>query len=414
MKVYLLLAIFIAILCYCEAKKHHKKDKYNDFIKKDMKDYRRPSANPYHHGHKSGRLRGQHLQFKKHKKKGLYDVKSVHDTNWMTAPISKNCKKKCEHGEFCISNKHTGEEKCVNRKMFKEGRKLFRAFHKRKEALKGDMKGVDQKLEDMKKDLMTAEHMRDVYDLMEHYKKEPISKPKIMKHDMKVKPAEIIEAKSLKEAKSSSIDECRPREMYELKKRLTGYFVLLHTESRQKHHRMNHLGKFGKHHDHHKKGHKRMKRIKRSVHDVAIETESHGHCKCSKSIMWEFHKQDTNDDGHLTHDELAQMEGNMREPCMKPLFKSCDKDYDGRLAHGEWCCCLADTIAPCAEKKRLSDKADWIPRCDKEGYYEREQCHDKSGYCWCVDLNGNMIPETKKYGSAHCGKYDPNGKLIKP
>ena len=69
--------------------------------------------------------------------------------------------------------------------------------------------------------------------------------------------------------------ECRPHEMYELRKRLTGYFVLIHTESRQKHHRMNHHGHFGgKHHDHHKSGHKRTKRIKRSLHDVTITTES--------------------------------------------------------------------------------------------------------------------------------------------
>lgn len=406
MKVCLLLAIFIAVFCYCVAKKHHKKDK-----NKDLNEYKRPSANPYHHGHKTGRLRGQHIQFKKHKK-GYGDLKSVHDSDWMSAPISKDCKKKCEAGEFCIANKHTREEKCVNLKKFKEGRKLFRKYHKRKESLKDDMKGVDQKLLDMKKDLMTVEHMRDVYDLMEHYKKEPISKPKMLKHDMQVKPAEIVEAKSLKEARSFSTDECRPREMYELKKRLTGYFVLIHTESRQKHHRKNHHSHFGKHH---KGGHKSLKKDLKSIHDVHIETESHGHCKCSKSIMWEFHKQDVNDDGHLTHDELATMEGNMREPCMKPLFKSCDKDKDGRLAHGEWCCCLADTVAPCAEKKRLTDiKADWVPRCDKEGYFERAQCHEKSKYCWCVDLNGNMIPETKKYGSAHCGKYDPNGKLIKP
>ena len=49
------------------------------------------------------------------------------------------------------------------------------------------MKGADQKLLDMKKDLMTAEHMRDVYDLMKHYKKEPVTKPEMLKHDIKVK-----------------------------------------------------------------------------------------------------------------------------------------------------------------------------------------------------------------------------------
>ena len=49
------------------------------------------------------------------------------------------------------------------------------------------MNGVDQKLRNMKKDLMSAEHMRDVYDLMKHYKKESISKPEVLKHDIKVK-----------------------------------------------------------------------------------------------------------------------------------------------------------------------------------------------------------------------------------
>ena len=32
-----------------------------------------------------------------------------------------DCKKECKSGEFCIKYKHTGEEKCVNRRKFKEG-----------------------------------------------------------------------------------------------------------------------------------------------------------------------------------------------------------------------------------------------------------------------------------------------------
>ena len=59
--------------------------------------------------------------------------------------------------------------------------------------------------------------------------------------------------------------------MYELRKRLSGYFVLIHTESRQKHHHMKHKdGLKKKHHD----GHKNGKKVKRSVHDITIETES--------------------------------------------------------------------------------------------------------------------------------------------
>ena len=64
---------------------------------------------------------------------------------------------------------------------------MFRDFHRRKNLLKDDVKGVDQKLMDMKKNLRTAENMREVYDLMKHYKKEPVSKPKMLKHDIQVK-----------------------------------------------------------------------------------------------------------------------------------------------------------------------------------------------------------------------------------
>ena len=35
--------------------------------------------------------------------------------------LYSDCKKECKSGEFCIKYKHTGEEKCVNRRKFKEG-----------------------------------------------------------------------------------------------------------------------------------------------------------------------------------------------------------------------------------------------------------------------------------------------------
>lgn len=48
-----------------------------------------------------------------------------------------------------------------------------------------------------------------------------------------------------------------------------------------------------------------------------------------------------------------------------------------------------------------------IPRCDKEGYYMREQCKGNpkhGGSCWCVDMNGNEMKGTLKEGRAHCSK----------
>lgn len=37
----------------------------------------------------------------------------------------------------------------------------------------------------------------------------------------------------------------------------------------------------------------------------------------------------------------------------------------------------------------------YIPTCDENGAYEPTQCHGSSGYCWCVDRNGQEIPDTR-------------------
>ncbi|CAK6951779.1 nidogen-1 [Scomber scombrus] len=37
----------------------------------------------------------------------------------------------------------------------------------------------------------------------------------------------------------------------------------------------------------------------------------------------------------------------------------------------------------------------YIPVCDENGAYEAMQCHGSTGYCWCVDRNGQEIPGTR-------------------
>ncbi|KAM9608840.1 nidogen-1 isoform 3-T3 [Morphnus guianensis] len=37
----------------------------------------------------------------------------------------------------------------------------------------------------------------------------------------------------------------------------------------------------------------------------------------------------------------------------------------------------------------------FIPQCDEHGNYLPTQCHSSSGYCWCVDRDGNEIDGTK-------------------
>ena len=51
----------------------------------------------------------------------------------------------------------------------------------------------------------------------------------------------------------------------------------------------------------------------------------------------------------------------------------------------------------------------YIPQCTESGDYEAMQCHASTGYCWCVDENGEEIKGTKSGrgdGSPNCGgKY---------
>ncbi|XP_058264276.1 CD74 molecule, major histocompatibility complex, class II invariant chain a isoform X1 [Hemibagrus wyckioides] len=42
------------------------------------------------------------------------------------------------------------------------------------------------------------------------------------------------------------------------------------------------------------------------------------------------------------------------------------------------------------------------PQCDEEGNYKPRQCWYSTGYCWCVDINGNEIPGTLKRGPVNC------------
>ncbi|KAM4771433.1 nidogen-1 [Rhinophrynus dorsalis] len=37
----------------------------------------------------------------------------------------------------------------------------------------------------------------------------------------------------------------------------------------------------------------------------------------------------------------------------------------------------------------------YVPQCDEYGNYTPQQCHASSGYCWCVDKNGNELNGTR-------------------
>jgi len=50
----------------------------------------------------------------------------------------------------------------------------------------------------------------------------------------------------------------------------------------------------------------------------------------------------------------------------------------------------------------------FVPECETDGEYKSTQCHESSGFCWCVDAGGYELPRTRIRGRAIC---TPSGKL---
>lgn len=78
---------------------------------------------------------------------------------------------------------------------------------------------------------------------------------------------------------------------------------------------------------------------------------------CKDSIGWMFSKLDTSADLFLDQMELAAINLDKYEVCIRPFFNSCDTYKDGRVSTAEWCFCfwresecgpLARIPSPCA------------------------------------------------------------------
>ncbi|XP_078366590.1 uncharacterized protein LOC144650724 isoform X3 [Oculina patagonica] len=105
----------------------------------------------------------------------------------------------------------------------------------------------------------------------------------------------------------------------------------------------------------------------------------------------------------------------------------CEEDSD--CDSGSKCChngCQKDCVKPvnmtkCQEETLSAlDKlaADppllgvFVPKCKPDGNYEDQQCHEL--YCWCVDKNGQKLPDTTVRGPAVCLPRAKPGKCPKP
>lgn len=149
---------------------------------------------------------------------------------------------------------------------------------------------------------------------------------------------------------------------------------------------------------------------------------------CKDSLGWMFNKLDMNYDLLLDHTEINAIYLDKYEPCIKPLFNSCDSFKDGKLSNNEWCYCFQKPEGlPCQNEMNRIQKLSrgrnllgaFIPRCNEEGYYKATQCHGSTGQCWCVDKYGNELAGSRKQGAVTCeeeqetsGDFGSGGSVI--
>uniref|UniRef100_A0A672GYM4 Testican-2 n=1 Tax=Salarias fasciatus TaxID=181472 RepID=A0A672GYM4_SALFA len=129
---------------------------------------------------------------------------------------------------------------------------------------------------------------------------------------------------------------------------------------------------------------------------------------CKDSIGWMFSKLDTNNDLYLDQAELAAINLDKYEVCIRPFFNSCDSYRDGKVSTAEWCLCFWREKPPClAELERIQvldggkrKFGRFIPSCDEDGYFRKQQCD--RGECWCVDQNGGEVAGSRIRGKPDC------------
>ncbi|KAI4874195.1 hypothetical protein NFI96_008670 [Prochilodus magdalenae] len=131
---------------------------------------------------------------------------------------------------------------------------------------------------------------------------------------------------------------------------------------------------------------------------------------CKDSIGWMFSKLDTNSDLYLDQAELAAINLDKYEVCIRPFFNSCDSYRDGKVSTAEWCLCFWREKPPClAELERIQMQegakkklGTFIPSCDEDGYYRKLQCDQSRGECWCVDQHGGELMGSRIHGNPDC------------
>ncbi|XP_030297700.1 testican-2 isoform X1 [Sparus aurata] len=189
-------------------------------------------------------------------------------------------------------------------------------------------------------------------------------------------------------SKESKHESCTGQDLADLGERLRDWFQLLQTNAKQN--------------NNSKSGARTTAASTTSVLDRSLVAS------CKDSIGWMFSKLDTNSDLYLDQAELAAINLDKYEVCIRPFFNSCDSYRDGKVSTAEWCLCFWREKPPClAELERIQVKdggkrkfGRFIPSCDEDGYYRKQQCD--RGECWCVDQNGGEVAGSRIRGKPDC------------
>ncbi|CAL1530624.1 unnamed protein product [Lymnaea stagnalis] len=333
--------------------------------------------------------------YKKNKKNKYYKRrKSDHKMSWLNVKKGSDCSIKCRHGDVCITGPIDTKPMCVSKKDLKKSLKLFHRYQKQ------EMKAW-KKFKKEKYDHAEAETYPMDKDDKQEIAHTNDSKNQIVEKQNTVKQHKEETNLQVYTTKADDLEVCTSKQFSQMRTRMMGWFHLLHGQDLLA--RKEHGGN-----------------IKQFYKHVSVKKELREHnghnCECLKSAMWQFVQMDKNADDELTDTEMSLLEENSLEPCMQPYLTSCDLNADSKLSSNEWCCCFSNVVAPCFKKvdeiRKSGEPVAYIPRCDREGYYMREQCEGKEEdkfTCWCVDYNGNETKGTRTNGRAHCSKIAMNG-----
>jgi len=441
--VFLVLCLLV-LVAITEAKKGKGKKEWRQYKKQMMKknrgdDHVNGMDKKYKHAHHGkGKGEGNHKWNRKdkhHKKYGKFSPRQ--NLEWLKAKDGA-CEPACTEGDVCITGPVDSKPICVRYKDLKKSMKLFHKYQKKEmKAWRKFKKGKYHHHDDLDKQyprkMVEKQYSTEVKEAFmdkngfdkhgkhhnhgmhekhdKHGKHEKYENHLAMKKQQHLKASgyDVDLVSKISPEKKPEEKGCSESDLSQMRSRLSGWFHVLHG--------VEHLA--GKHPDVSIKHFHKHNSVKKEMRQHRGDS-----CGCFKSAMWYFTVLDKDGSDALSVGEAAAMEPHSGEPCVDPYLRGCDSDADGKLSSDEWCCCFAHVAPPCfkhlKEIKKSKDSHSYIPRCDKEGYYMREQCStDKEeGFkCWCSDANGTPLKGTEvEGGRAHCtvaAKMDIKAKYNK-